>query len=130
MSERPENFEHWQAKLGAAGDVAIGFDDIHQGMRLVIETPLGSIPGLPEFGCNHDLFKDLEQEGAAIEASFHLTDILANWCERVLIEWVEVTHIEASRAQIKITYYLPARVRGDLQSFVFESNFGVRDAEL
>ena len=101
-----------------------GFDDINQGMKNIVQTPIGSIPGLPEFGYNHDLFRDLEQVGAAREASVHLHERLSYWCERVIINSSVVTHIEASSARILITYSLKADVSGQIYTFEFENVFG------
>lgn len=124
MSTHAPNFEHWQSRLGHPGEAVTGFGDIHQGMENVIQTPIGSIPGLPEFGSNHDLFRDLEQVGAAREASVHLHERLSYWCERVIIKSADVTHIEASRARILIIYSLKADVSGQIYTFEFENAFG------
>ncbi len=124
MLNRITNFEHWQAKLGQNGELAEGFDDIHQGIQLVILTPLGSIPGLPEFGINHDLFRDLEQLGAAREASVHLHERLSFWCERIEVESVDVDHIEANIVRFAVVYTLADDVSGQVFTFEFDEEFG------
>jgi phage baseplate assembly protein W len=41
----------WQPKLGGnPGEIVVGLDELEQSLRIVLTTPLGSVPGRPGFG--------------------------------------------------------------------------------
>ncbi|MEM0326598.1 MAG: GPW/gp25 family protein [Desulfurococcaceae archaeon] len=48
-----------QIKLGSIGEVVTGLEDLNQEIRLILETPLGSIPHRPEYGSRIYEYLDL-----------------------------------------------------------------------
>lgn len=47
----------WQTRLGAPGARVEGYDELEQSLRIVMGTPLGSVPGRPDFGTRfHEYF--------------------------------------------------------------------------
>lgn len=53
-----------QIKLGAIGETVTGIEDINQEVRLILATPLGSIPHRPEFGSRIHFYLDKPQNAA------------------------------------------------------------------
>lgn len=43
---------YWQLALGRAGEAVTGLEEIAQSIALIVQTPLGSLPGQPELGCD------------------------------------------------------------------------------
>ncbi|WP_333656288.1 GPW/gp25 family protein [Dissulfurispira sp.] len=53
-----------QIKIGAIGLTVEGIEDINQEIGLIIATPLGSIPHMPEFGSRIPFYLDKPQNVA------------------------------------------------------------------
>jgi len=43
---------YWQLAFGQAGQAVMGLDEIAQSVALIVQTPLGSLPGQPDLGCD------------------------------------------------------------------------------
>jgi len=43
---------YWQLAFGQAGEAVTGLDEIAQCVSLIVQTPLGSLPGQPDLGCD------------------------------------------------------------------------------
>jgi phage baseplate assembly protein W len=43
---------YWQFAFGRPGEAVTGLDEIAQCISLIVQTPLGSLPGQPELGCD------------------------------------------------------------------------------
>lgn len=50
---------YWQLALGRTGEAVTGLDEIAQSIALIVQTPLGSLPGQPDLGC--DVFGQLDR---------------------------------------------------------------------
>lgn len=48
-----------QIKLGSIGEIVTGLEDLNQEIKLILETPLGSIPHRPEYGSRIYEYLDL-----------------------------------------------------------------------
>ncbi|MEM2073934.1 MAG: GPW/gp25 family protein [Candidatus Aenigmatarchaeota archaeon] len=48
-----------QIKLGAIGQIVTGLEDLNQEIKLILETPLGSVPHRPEYGSRIYEYLDL-----------------------------------------------------------------------
>lgn len=49
----------WQPRLGGKpGELVYGLDELEQSLRIVLNTPVGSVPGRPEFGSRLDQLCD------------------------------------------------------------------------
>lgn len=49
-----------QAKLGAPGESVEGLEELAQSLSMCIRTPLGSVPGRPEYGSRVHLLIDAD----------------------------------------------------------------------
>lgn len=43
---------YWQLAFGRTGESVTGLDEIAQAISLIVQTPLGSLPGQPDLGCD------------------------------------------------------------------------------
>jgi phage baseplate assembly protein W len=73
----------WQAKAGAIGETVFGLDDLDQSIRTVIQTPPGSVPLEPCFGCALIAHLDLPAPQAAPAMMRAIAKALARWEPRI-----------------------------------------------
>lgn len=102
----------WQYKIGALGSVVTGIEEIAQSILLILHTPKGTVPYLPEFGC--DLLSYMGQplaEGRIVES---IILALERWEPRIAVESIRVT-LSEGQAAIAGTYIV--RATGEVQEF-------------
>jgi phage baseplate assembly protein W len=91
---------YWQAKQGFLGEIVTALDDLHQAIQIIVQTPLGSVPLEPEFGCA--LYKWLDKPApiAAHKIIKEITTALLRWEPR--IEVGPIQRMEASQGKLRI----------------------------
>jgi hypothetical protein len=87
---------YWQFALGSAGETVTGLDELAQALKILITTPLGSVPLRPDFGC--DLQPHLDKPGPKAIADLikEISRAVAIWEPRITLQTIKVTGLTAA----------------------------------
>ncbi len=80
---------HWQPALEGDSNVE-GVEDIRQCIRIIIETPVGSVPLEPEFGSKVHHYVDWPIDRARPHVVRETVEAIAKWEKRCIITRVQV----------------------------------------
>jgi len=87
----------WSPAIGRPGEIVEGLDDIAQAIRILVQTPKGSDPHRPEFGCDAWRYLDLPTDIAIPNIIREVSDAVAAWEPRARLKKVtampELSHI-------------------------------------
>jgi phage baseplate assembly protein W len=86
------------------GEVVTGLEEVAQAIRIILSTPLGSVPHRPTFGC--DLFEQVDRPmPVAIPAIIRSTfRALRQWEPRIDVKRVSVTPALVGAVVLTITW--------------------------
>lgn len=107
---------HWQIKLRqagtghASGEIVTDYDDIEQEIRIIVMTPIGSVPTNPLKGCDLMPLIDLPGEIASPLVCQAVFDAINIWVSRVEVGTVTATAIAAHHWVV----HIPWRVKNDV----------------
>jgi phage baseplate assembly protein W len=95
---------YWQLALGREGEVVTGLDEIAQSIFLILQTPLGSLPGQPELGC--EAFDQLDRPvnvavPKMVQAVFRA---LRKWEPRIDVLRVSVTPVRLGAVILSVVW--------------------------
>jgi uncharacterized protein len=88
--------QNFQMALGEQGRVVIESGDIEQSLRMLLTTPLGSIPGDPEYGCALYEFIDLPMSVAMPSLVRAVSDAVTTYEPRVKIGKIDFSRENGS----------------------------------
>lgn len=80
----------WQPKLGEIGAVVQGIDDIKQCINIILSTPKGSVPFLPDFGSDLWKYVDYPINQATPYLIKETIDAIEMWEQRIRITNIEI----------------------------------------
>ena len=99
----------WQPRLGAHGEIASGLDDIHQCVRIILQTPKGSVPHRPEFGSDLWRVLDLPMREAVPRAVRESVDALRLWEPRIEVMRVSPQALASTHLRLDVEWRLKGR---------------------
>ena len=105
---------HWQIKLNGkllTGEIVSGLDDISQALRIILNTPRGSDPLRPLFGCNLIDYLDWPENEALAFIIREIFEAIGLWEPRINL------------------YQVKPR-RGELGQWIFTLSWQVKDGIL
>lgn len=95
----------WSPKLGEIGAVVEELDDINQCISIILNTPKGSRPHEPEFGCDLQQYIDFPVNEAIPRIVREVIDALNLWEPRIkLVKVVPV--VDGSNLTVQIEWAL------------------------
>lgn len=95
---------YWQLALGRTGEAVTGLEEIAQSIALIVQTPLGSLPGQPELGC--DVLGQLDRPLTVavprmIQSVF---EALRKWEPRIDVRRVGVTPVRLGAVILTVAW--------------------------
>lgn len=99
----------WSPKLGNPGEVVENLDDINQCIRVILNTPKGSMAHEPLFGCDAWLYQDQPIPEAIPRIINAVIEAVEEWEPRVKL--VSVTPVTSEAAVGKITLQLEWKLK-------------------
>lgn len=81
---------YWQLRLGADGETVSGLEELAQSLRIILTTPLQSVPLDPEFGCDTLAYVDQPTPQAIPALIREITRAVARCEPRVDLKSVQV----------------------------------------
>jgi Phage baseplate assembly protein W len=107
---------HWQLAYRQTepegGDIVAAYDDIAQAIRLLILTPIGSVPSNPAKGCDLLSFIDRPPEIAIPIIARAAWEAVSTWEPRVEVGTVKVI----AKAPYHFVATVPWRVRNSVKA--------------
>jgi phage baseplate assembly protein W len=99
---------YWQLAFGQEGQAVIGLHEVAQAVSLIVQTPLGSLPGQPDLGC--DVFSQLDQPlTTAIPRMIQsVFQALRTWEPRIDVLRVGVTPVRLGAVILSVVW-VPSR---------------------
>jgi phage baseplate assembly protein W len=94
----------WQLRIGALGEVVSGVAELEQALRLVVQTPIGSVPPMPELGCDLLAHLDKPAPQAIPAATREITRAVQRWEPRIEIGRVRIVRLEGHSTLILIAW--------------------------
>lgn len=84
-----------QLALGTVGELVTGLDELAQALRILINTPVGSRPRRPDFGC--DLTSHMDKPGPQAVGAIirEVSRAVAVWEPRITLQTVRVKSLSA-----------------------------------
>ncbi len=101
----------WSIKLETPGSVVEGLDDINQCLRIILQTPKGSRPHEPLFGCDAWKYLDAPMGEAIPRIIIEVYDAIEMWEPRAHL--ISVTPDMTEAATGRLTLRLSWKIRGD-----------------
>jgi phage baseplate assembly protein W len=95
---------YWQPALGAVDAFVQGMDDLAQSIRIVITTPKGSVPLLPEFGCDILPLLDNPLPGVMGRVVREVSLALATWEPRIKVTKVQMQTSGCGAATLAVSW--------------------------
>jgi hypothetical protein len=95
--------EYWSRKVGEFGEVVENEYDIEQSINIIISTPKGSVPMLPDFGSDIDECVDMPVTDAVAYINQYTIKALQKWEKRIKINSV-ITTIEQEHLTVLVDY--------------------------
>lgn len=99
MSER-----QFQRKLGGAGEVVTGLEELSQSVRIVLGTQFGSVAGRPDFGTKLSELQDLPENIQRPRAVREVLRALRVSEPRVQVSAVMATQTDAGKVRAQVTW--------------------------
>jgi len=96
----------WSRKVGSFGNIVENNSDIEQSINIIIDTPTGSVPLMPEFGCDIDDCVDMPLPDSVANANVRIIKALERWEKRIKVTAVSTSfdNDETSHIYIDISY--------------------------
>jgi phage baseplate assembly protein W len=94
---------YWQPKIGEVGAIVQGLDDIHQCIRIIVQTPRGADPVRPTFGCDAFLYLDTPVNVAVPSINKAVIEALILWEPRISVDKI-TTSLNGSSLTINIEW--------------------------
>jgi phage baseplate assembly protein W len=95
---------YWQPALGAMDAYVQGMDELAQAIRIVITTPKGSVPLLPEFGCDILPLLDNPLPGVMGRVVREVSLALAAWEPRISVTKVTMQTSGIGAATLAVSW--------------------------
>lgn len=102
------NAVYWSAKLDEHGEIVTDADDIAQCIAIILQTPKGTDPLRPEFGCNIIDYIDQPINEARAGIVAEVISALNTWETRIEIDSVTVVLEDNSTIIISVSWLLTA----------------------
>ena len=99
----------WSPKVGSPGEIVEGLDDIAQAIKIILQTPKGSDPHRPQFGCDAWRYLDLPTNQAIPNMIREASDAVKVWEPRATLKKVTAT---ADVSWITLTVTWEAQLSG------------------
>ncbi|MGI6394490.1 MAG: GPW/gp25 family protein [bacterium] len=95
--------EYWSRKVGCFGEVVENEYDIEQSINIIISTPKGTVPMLPDFGSDIDECVDMPVNDAVAFINQYTIKALQKWEKRIKINSVTTT-VEQEHLTVLVDY--------------------------
>lgn len=117
---------HWQLATGQAepegGGIVTGYQDIHQAIRTLVLTPIGSVPSNPAKGCNLLPAIDRPPEIAIPLIGRAVWEAISTWETRVEVGTVEVRARSVSHFVTTVPWRVKDAIKSEIQRTEIEIN--------
>lgn len=100
---KSKDFTH---KIDAYADVVEGLDDIDQCIRVILTTPVGSVPHNVGFGSNMYLYLDLPANQARPKIVREVFYALNRWEPRIQVKKAEISESAPGNLSVKVYWTL------------------------
>jgi hypothetical protein len=104
MYESIPSVPYWQPALGGLGQCVTGLEELAQAIRIIVSTPLGSLPHRPDFGCDLTRFVDMPQTIARALIIREVSEAIAHWEPRVKVSSVGVAISEFGVSTLTVAW--------------------------
>lgn len=95
---------YWQLASGQMGRAVTGLDEIAQCVALIVQTPLGSLPGQPELGCDVLAQLDRPLTTAIPRMIQSVFQALRTWEPRIDVLRVSVSHVRLGAVILSVVW--------------------------
>ena len=114
------DYLHWQHKVtqgpdAAWGEIAVGLDDLHQAIRIIVLTPKRSVPTEPEKFCDALDYIDRPPAIAIPSIKRAIWDAIVRWEPRVVLDSIEASAIDFAHYAVSIAWHPVEAVAQEIQ---------------
>ncbi|SNY91463.1 hypothetical protein SAMN04515647_1684 [Cohaesibacter sp. ES.047] len=114
------DYLHWQHKVtlganAAWGEIAVGLDDLHQAVRIIVLTPKRSVPTEPEKFCDALDYIDRPPAVAIPAIKRAVWDAITLWEPRIVLDGIEAEMVDLAHYAITISWHPVEGVLKEIQ---------------